>query len=125
MALWQFDIKLLPAEGIMRRYQVIPLVISRADFDEERWWKGTLVSRHLEAEFSKILAPAQPWTDKLKVWGHDEGDRIDLWSHDGKNISGIYIRIDVRDISRVFIANVLNLARKNAWLLRVEDGRLF
>ena len=125
MALWQFDIKLLPAESVMRRYQAVPLVISKADFDEERWWKGTPTSQNLEAEFSKMLPPAQSWTDKLKVWGHDEGDRIDLWSHDGTTISGLYVRIDVRDISKVFLANVLTLARRHSWLLRTEDGKLF
>lgn len=67
MALWQYDIKLLPAAGVLRRYQAIALVISKTDFDAERWWKNTPIPENLEAEFSKILPPAQSWSGELKL----------------------------------------------------------
>lgn len=81
----------------MRRYQAIPLVISKSDFDKQDWWKDSPTPPDLESEISKFLPTLNSWSEKLKQWGFDDGDRVDIWWDDGA-ISDVYVRIDVRDI---------------------------
>jgi hypothetical protein len=46
-----------------------------------------------------------------------------MW--DDSAIADIFIRVDVRSLSQVFLVNLLELARKNDWLLRTQDERVF
>jgi len=56
MATWQFDIHLLPSEGVLRRYQAIPVSIPKSDVDETEWWRGLASPRDLETEFLENFA---------------------------------------------------------------------
>jgi len=124
MAVWQFDFHLLPTEGILRRYKVMPIAIPGADFDQGELIIGFPTLRELEIEFSKILPPLQSWSEQLKQWGHDDGNRIDD-SYEESGISSIFVRVDVRSISHLFVVAVLDMARQHALRLRTPDGRLF
>jgi hypothetical protein len=44
---------------------------------------------------------------------------------DNGNVSSVFVRVDVRNVSETFIARVLEIARKNGWLLRTDDERVF
>jgi hypothetical protein len=115
---------MLPLQSVLRRYGAMPVVVSDSDLDEERWWSGLPSAASLEVEFSKVLPPAQSWSSNLKLWGTDDRNRIDLWSNDGTAVAEIDVRIDVRNISQVFLANVLTIARQKDWLIRTEEGRV-
>ncbi len=125
MAIWQFDIRMLPSEAVLRRHGVTAVIIPKNEIDdEEALWENLPISANFEDEISEILPRMQSWHRELRQWGCDDGDRIDLWT-DGKAISGIKVRIDVRQISRIFIVKVLELARRHHWLIRTEDGQVF
>jgi len=123
MATWQYDFHLLPSEGVVRRYRTIPVVISQSDFDQEQWWDGSPPPNEFESEISQLLPPLPSWSSDLKQWGFDDGNRIDICRNKGM-FSSIYVRVDVRDVSLVFIATLMDMARRNGCLLRTQEGRV-
>jgi len=78
---------------------------------------------HFRADFARLLPPLKSWSQNLEQWGHEDGNRIDV-TWDNETISDVFIRVDVRNLSQVFLVGLLDLARKNAWLLRAQDGRV-
>lgn len=124
MATWQFDIHALPSAAVARVYGSTPLTISRADFDVQEWWKDVPAPKSFRADLAKLLPPLKSWNSNLEQWGHDDGNRIDVMWSDGA-IADIFIRVDVRNLSHVFLVNLLDLVRKNHWLLRTQDERVF
>lgn len=124
MATWQFDVHLLPVQEVLRRYQAIPVVISRQDFDLGDWWTRSPVPSEFEAEISKLLPHLRSWTEKLRQWGFDDGDRIGTWWDSG-SISDVHLRFDVRNLSLLFITNVMGIARRYDCLVRTQEGHVF
>ena len=123
MATWQYDFHLLPSAGVVSSYQTIPVVISQSDFDQEQWWERSPPPKEFESEISKLLPPLPTWNSDLKKWGFDDGNRIDTWRNKG-TLSSIYVRVDVREVSLVFIATLMDMARRNGCLLRTQEGRV-
>lgn len=123
MATWQFDIHALPSAAVASFYRSTPLTIPRADFDSQEWWKGAATPANLRADLLKLLPQLKSWSSDIEQWGHEDGNRIDVRRENG-TIADIFIRVDVRNLSHVFLVNLLELARRNDWLLRTQDERV-
>jgi hypothetical protein len=121
VATWQFDVHLLSASEVLTLYGAIPPTIPRADFDSQVWWSGVDAPTSLRREIAKLLPPAPSWRKGLDIWGLNDGDRIDI-SWVGDQLSSITVRIDIRQISHVFLIGLMQIARKNEWVLRMSDG---
>src|SRR5690348_7117694 len=124
MATWQFDFHMLPAKVVSSFYQSTPLTIPRADFESQEWCKDIAAPANLRDGLTKFLSPLRSWSSNVERWGCEEGNRIDI-TWDNGAIAAILARVDVRNLSHVFLVHVLELARKNDWLLRTQDGRVF
>lgn len=123
MATWQFDFHLLPSAAVSDFYRGTPLTIPHADFDNHAWWKGVATPPNLRADLGKLLPSLRSWSPSLEQWGLEEGNRIDvMW--DSGAIVNFFVRIDVRDVSHVFLVKLLELIRKNDWLMRTQDERM-
>lgn len=124
MATWQFDLHALPSGAVARIYPSTPLMIPRADMDSQVWWKGVATPVNLRTDLAKLLPPLKSWNSNLEQWGHEDGNRVDvMW--DSGAIADVFVRVDVRNLSHVFLVKLLELARKNDWLLRTQDERVF
>lgn len=99
-------------------------MISRADLDSQEWWKDVAAPTNLRTDLATLLPPLKSWNSNLEQWGHEDGNRIDVMWDNGA-ITDIFIRVDVRNLSHVFLVNLLELVRKNDWLLRSQDERVF
>lgn len=115
MAIWQFDMHLLPEEAIRRRYGSIPVAIAPADIDAGGWWKDALPPGNFTESLSKLLPQAVSWSSSINTWGYEDGNRIDLvWDDD--QLMDVFVRIDVRQISYDLVEKLLRLARINRWV---------
>jgi hypothetical protein len=123
VAVWQFDFHLIPASSVSRRFRVVPLTISMDEYDRVDWWDEVDLVRDLRADFSSILAPLRSWRPQLEMWGEDDGNRIDV-SFEGDQIASVFGRIDVRDLSLVFLNSLVAIARRRDLIMLTEDRHL-
>jgi len=123
MAAWQFDLHLLPTSTIVRRYGVVPIFISSEDFDSTNWWSSNVTVDCLATEFSAILPPLRSWSSNLRMWGEDDGNRVDVGFRDD-SITEIFVRVDVRVLSTVFLTGIVKIARQHYLKVRPSNGRL-
>jgi hypothetical protein len=116
MAVWQVEFAIVPRRALATKPRVaLPRIM---DTD---WWSG----EHLPFEYSKQLAAVAPSgassAAELQTWGTEDGNRIDLWSENGKPVR-MSARIDVRRLDAKFGAMLIQFARvANAVLVR-RDG---
>lgn len=121
MAIWQFDIYLLPIEKLRTRYSQIPTNISGEDFSTELWWDGIKSPINIQQKLDLFLDRGNSWHSDLIVWGNENETRVDIYFSD-INVKVIFIRIDVRKINMDLIQNLLNFAKYcNCYLFCPED----
>jgi hypothetical protein len=121
MALWQFDFHLLPRTEIERRFGRIATDGLHVGLEEKSLWDDVTLTSELAGQISQMLPSMESWSPDLHRWGREDGDRIEIVINDGK-VEDFFIRVDVRDISQVFLINVLGLARTRDWVVRSENG---
>ena len=74
-------------------------------------------------ELYKDLSIVEGWRSKTRMWGDPEGDRIDVLMENGM-ISEIFFRIDVRNISVVFLSKIVKFARANSLVLLTSADQI-
>jgi hypothetical protein len=116
MAAWQVDFYLIPRRALPSRG-----TFDSADLDATDWW-GTYA---FPADFQKRLiaiAPSAPSSSAdLETWGSQDGNRIDVWSSDGR-VSAVMARVDVRRLDSKFGAALLQFVRAADAVLVRSDG---
>jgi hypothetical protein len=124
MALWQFDLHLLPRSSLLRRYNSIPIRVPRADFDDFDWWRDArfAANRELGSDFI-ILPETKSWSPFIRTWGDEDGDRVDLCFKENL-LEAFFVRIDVRNISVSFLSSICKIAVEWDCLLLLENDLL-
>lgn len=116
MAVWQVEFAIVPRRLLTGKARVaVPQVI---DTD---WWS----SEGLPSDYARHLAAVVPLgsseATELQTWGEADGNRVDVWSENGK-AARMTARVDVRRLDARFGAMLLQFARvANAVLVR-RDG---
>ena len=147
MAIWQFNIYLIPKQSLLNRFDEIPeqLYIDHegwsdhlrnGDLDDKPvfedalsifWWVDIQIPFNpiLFLEFGNI----QDWTkDAVDCKNYGNPDTNDLYvSFDEKEnyIQEIGCRIDLRNIDKRFVGSLFSLAVKFDCMLMDRKGRLF
>lgn len=116
MAVWQVEFAIIPRYVLTGKARVaLPQLL---DTD---WW-GT---EHLPPGYTQQLAAIAPagssWAAELQTWGEEDGNRVDIWSENGKPARMI-ARVDVRRLDARFGAMLLQFARVADAVLVRRDG---
>ena len=123
MAIWQFELHLLPEATLRGRYGGVPITLPASEVEEGTNWIGVSAPPDLRDGLSRILSKGMHWSTTVDTWGDEDGDRIDVvWDDD--RICDIRVRVDVRTASYQFTASVLQMARANQWVLWVDSGHV-
>lgn len=122
MAIWQYDVHLIPENSVRNKVGEIPDTLPPDMADEGGWWQN--VSPPSDIEFSVLAPPGKSWTDAIRAWGNEDSDRIECYFDEGE-LCDIRFRIDVRKLSKPFVLGLLNLANLYQLLLTTDSGRLF
>jgi hypothetical protein len=120
MAIWQYEFYLLPKKRVVDLFSSVPTRLTRQEYELTDWWEGHNLTSDHEVKVSQILPRQASWSDEIKSWGNEEGNRIDI-CFDNNTIEEILVRVDVRDISYQFIDRILSLTRDLNCLLLTEE----
>ena len=97
------------------------IVYATADLEATDWW----ASAAFPADYARRLAAMAPLVRSssadLQTWGTADGNRIDVWSENGKAVRMI-ARVDVRRLDAKFGAMLLQFARTADAVLVRKDG---
>jgi hypothetical protein len=117
MAIWQFDLHLVPRADAARNP-----VLPGSELKNEAWADATLPMNY-QAQLDAIAPRTKSWSPKVEMWGVEDGSRITVWWIDGR-ISSVWVRLDARDPSPAFAEAVLDLARRWDCVLLAKGGEL-
>src|SRR6478672_3394141 len=116
MAVWQVEFAIVPRRALGTRPRV-PI----SDLINVDWWNAD----HLPLGYAQQLGAIAPGGSsppaELQAWGHEDGNRIEVWSENGKAVRMI-ARVDVRRLDAKFGALLLQFARTADAVLVRKDG---
>jgi hypothetical protein len=146
MAIWQFNLTLIPKSALISKYNYIPdeLFIdkdgwenhfAKNDLDEAydfedaltiNWWyKSTITVKEL-FPILKNIPESQSDIDGLKYFGDADTNNICVsLKYNTNQIDEVSCRIDLRKLDKDFIKSLFSLARQFDCLLMDRKGRLF
>lgn len=111
MALWQFDLQLMPNQLVSNATEVIASAICDGLIDTSNWWLANPPKDTYRQDIADTFAPLTSWSTDLLRWGDEELVLVEALLEDGQ-VVGIGIRVDVRYIDRDAISKLIQLIAK-------------
>jgi len=112
MAIFQFEIELLPCEWFeLNKALAIKMLFVGDEYEISIAWKGYSPTVSPDLMISEILMPGNTWHDDLYVWGQEDHNDIQLWRNCNR-IESITIRFDLRENVDDLVLKVVNLANR-------------
>ncbi len=129
MAIWQFNIYILPRQTLLDRYGQ---VITELDYEEAltiHWWLNLNLDTNEILPLLQHFGDLQEWTSRtegLRSFGDTESNEISI-CYDNKTdkVEELSCRLDLRQIDKNFIYKVFSIATQFDCLLMDSKGRLF
>lgn len=152
MAIWQYYLKVIPQESVIKRFGYIPerlemnleawekhlqkSIVGAAtapdfeDADTINWWQGITFDK--VAVFSSInkLIERCSWDNSVTFfgWKGDENQNQDndvyIYFEESGEITEFTFRTDLRDGALDFLAEMLAICKQNNWLVMDGKGNL-
>lgn len=111
MAVWQFDLQLMPDQIVPYAPACIESAITDDGLDTTYWWLANQPNDDYRQNIANAFSPLDSWYPKILRWGNEDKVLIEAFISDG-TLKGIGIRVDVRNIDRESIATMTQLAAK-------------
>ena len=116
MAVWQVEFAIVPRRALATTPRVaIPQVM---DTD---WWRSERLPAGYSQQLAAFAAPGSSPATERQTWGVEDGNRIDVWSENGKP-TRMTARVDVRRLDSKFGAMLLQFAKVAGAVLVRRDG---
>jgi hypothetical protein len=146
MAIWQFNLTLIPKSALISKYNCIPdeLFIDKGGWENHfakndleeaynfedaltiNWWDKSIITISQLFPVLKNIPQSQSDIDGLKYFGDADTNNICISLKENTNqIDEVSCRIDLRKLDKNFINSVFSLARQFDCLLMDRKGRLF
>jgi hypothetical protein len=116
MAVWQVEFAIVPRRALGARPGVALSQILDTD-----WWSTERLPTGYAKQLEAVAAPGSSSAAELQTWGEEEGNRIDVWSENGKP-TRMTARVGVRRLDARFSAMLLQFARVADAVLVRRDG---
>lgn len=117
MAVWQVDFYIVPQRALV----AAPGRLTRAILDATDWWAGTPLPADYRTRLAGVAAAASSGSVELETWGTEDGNRVDVWSENGR-VRSMVARVDVRRLDPKFGAALLLFVRTASAVLVRGDG---
>ena len=116
MAVWQVDFAIVPRRALAATSRIaLPTVM------DTHWWSTERLPTGYPEKLGAIAPQASSRAPERQTWGDDDGNRVDLWSENGKP-TRMTARVDVRRLDARFGAMLLQFARIADAVLVRRDG---
>jgi hypothetical protein len=116
MAAWQVDFAIVPRRALA----AVSGGLTARPIDAD-WWKGGNAPSDLARQLATIAAPGVSPSADRQTWGREDGNRVDVWSENGR-VARVTARVDVRRLDSRFGAMLLQFARVADAVLIRSDG---
>ena len=111
MAVWQFDLQLMPDQIVPDAPDCIESAITDDGLDTTNWWLPNQPNDDYRQIIARAYSPLDSWCPEILRWGDEDNVLVEAFISDG-TLEGIGIRVDVRNIDRESIASMTQLAAK-------------
>lgn len=111
MAIWQFVVELVPIEWAEKHSYDAHLLRAEEGYECEVAWLGRQQEPNYHQVIGSHFAPATAWHEDLKCWGGEKSTDVQVWTKNG-SISGIRIRIDVRNGTEATRVKAVRIAKE-------------
>jgi hypothetical protein len=135
MAIYQYHLTVIPRLTLLRHWNPIPDKVQYRDNPEfgddlinVNWWEN------LNMDFDDIEKRIRPFADQvewtkttegMKVFGNNDTNDITISKTELGQFEELSFRIDLREIDKSFITNVLTISKDLDCLLLDSQGNLF
>lgn len=116
MAAWQVDFSIVPRRALARGDAARLRPSAGAD-----WWSAESLPSDYQGKLAAVASPAASSSADVQSWGPDDGNRVDVWSENGR-ATMVTARVDVRRLDARFGAMLLQFARTADAVLVRSDG---
>jgi len=117
MAIWQFQLCLIPAEWALTSESDVESFFSEDGFDTSPAWKEHPLKLDIGPVAEKLLPLGESWHKNLIVYGDLERTDVQIWKRD-KIVESLYVRLDLRETSIKFLERLIDFANKlDCWFL--------
>ena len=116
MAAWQVEFSIVPRRALA----AAGAAALRPSADTE-WWAADALPAGYQGKLAAVASPASSPSANVQSWGPEDGNRLDVWSVDGR-ATKVTARVDVRKLDARFSAMVLQFARTAGAVLVRSDG---
>jgi hypothetical protein len=136
MAIYQYHLTVIPRQSILRHWDIIPVKVqvhNNLAFDEDdlinvKWWDKQQIDFGTFEKRILTFADKVEWTKEFKdggSYGDNETNDISIYMDDTGHLDEFSFRIDLREVDKEFINNVLTVAKDLDTLLLDRQGNLF
>ena len=122
MAIWQFDLHLIPRSKIIERYSRVPAQLSDEEFYTVNWWSGVALLIDYESILGSFLPKYISWHKDIFSWGAEDSDSIAIIFENNTH-EEIFVRIDARKLDISFLEKVSHFAKLCDCLLLLVGNR--
>jgi len=116
VAAWQVEFSIVPRRALA----AAGAAALRPSADTE-WWAADALPAGYQGKLAAVASPASSPSANVQSWGPEDGNRLDVWSVDGR-ATKVTARVDVRKLDARFGAMVLQFARTAGAVLVRSDG---
>jgi hypothetical protein len=129
MAIWHFEVILVPTVGILRLHKELPplledlIAVNAEDVEIERrvenYWEGLSVPVEVTTRIERVLPRMPSWSPKAAMYGSADGSIIKIWK------DHFSCRIDARQPVDSLIVLITEIAvQMDCKIIPVETGQL-
>lgn len=123
MAAWQYDLFLVPRRAVLDQNALPKPRLSPAELHSDACWRAGEPPAGYEARVAEALAESESWSRNLRCWGHEDGDRIEVWARDGR-MGEVRARVDARHPPGPFLGWLAGFAQDFGLVLVTPEGRV-
>jgi hypothetical protein len=116
MAAWQVDFYIIPRRALLSRGP-----LNSSDLAATPWWATHTLPPDYQRRLSAVASVGPSSSAEVQTWGSEDGNRVNVWSEDGR-VSAIRARVDVRRLDSKFGAALLQFVRTADAVLVRTDG---
>jgi hypothetical protein len=109
MAVWQYVAYLVPTASLQEDGTLTGIVTHNDGF-ELPTVAFPFEPPEFEALANDYLPPAKSWSPKIRIWGDDAKDDVDLFVEDGRVVE-VRVRLDLRDVTIERVQRLVRFAQ--------------
>jgi hypothetical protein len=125
MAVWQFDLYLIPLKNVRTPEGILPAQLTQEVWEQGDWWHGLIFHPSYAQRLDEWLPRCQFWNENPYCWGCEIGDFLEISVTD-KKITRIFLRINTVRLDPCLLEQLVQFANLNDFVfLRLDNLQFF